>query len=250
MASRLLSVLTRRKFRCYDEYWRFLGGKSAGSLQEFISALTTNTTHFFRESGHFDVLRKAATEVARSRDLEREPLRIWCGASSTGQEPLSILMTLAELDPNLANRNVKFLATDVDLDALDKAARGRYALAELERVPPILQKKYFQSVDADGVELYQFDPVLLRKITYAQFNLMTKAMPFQHPFDFIFLRNVLIYFHPDIVRELLGRLGNSTRPGGMIFLGYSEAGYGREIGFESESQSVFTIRSKDSRFAA
>ena len=159
---------------------------------------------------------------------------------STGQEPYSILMTLLESVPKLDISQVKILATDIDVAVLDRAASGIYHLRDIEKIPPIYRQKYFERIASTaGDESVRFKGSYGRAITFAPFNLITPSYGFAHKFDFVFCRNVLIYFDHDMVLQILENLRKSTSIGGYLFLGHSEAGSMRSPHVDNVATAVY-----------
>lgn len=183
----------------------------AGERMELVWAMTTNVTQFFREAHHFETLRAlAASHAGRAT-----PLRIWSAACSTGQEPYSIAMTLAEA--GLRTPAARILATDIDRKSLARAAEGRFAAAALEGLDPGLRRRYFVS-DGSGEQVV--DPIR-QMIAFRPLNL-NGSWPFQTRFDAIFCRNVAIYFDAATQVTLWSRLIDRLVPGGWLFVGHSE----------------------------
>lgn len=185
----------------------------------FITSMTTNTTHFFRERQHFDYIKKSAKDIVGAKS--RTPLRVWCAASSTGEEPYSIAITFAELMKQY-NFDFKLLATDVDPVVLNIAKQGIYGPKQVEQLPSEILQNYFLPKDTAQGTQYQVRPALREKVKFGQFNLMLNY-PFKDSFDLIFCRNVLIYFEKDTVTNVVGKLVDVLSAGGLLFLGHSEA---------------------------
>lgn len=226
MASRLLPLLRARGFTKYKEYSHYLANEaSSQELQEFVSQLTTNTTQFFRESEHFEFLKKHLDSVlvAKKKQGSHE-LRVWCAAASAGQEPYTIAMVINEALPANENWSVKFLATDIDTDVLKKAAAGVYSEAEAKTAPSLILQKYFTKANVDGEVKYKINNPIRSNIRFAQLNLIETPYPFQHKFDIIFCRNVLIYFDQPTSAKVVENLQANLSDHGYIFLGHSEAG--------------------------
>lgn len=239
MASRLNPILRDRGLSDYREFFQLISGNNKKAIDEFIEAMTTNTTYFFREPQHFDLL----TKLVAAR-LKEDPyygrgsdeIRMWCSASSTGQEPYTILMTLLEtfsksIGPQLLPQystipdiNLKFLATDIDREVLTKASMGKYSDKEIEGISEPLLQKYFTSQSVLDESFFIVKKELRNLIKFAQFNLLDEPYPFKYPFDYIFCRNVLIYFDAETTRKVVDRLALALRPGGILFLGHSESG--------------------------
>lgn len=133
MASRLISVLKERGLANYREYARVLNDKNPDDIKELVECLTTNKTEFYREPKHFDLLiRELPRILEENKTAGRREIRIWCAAASTGQEPYTIAITLTESIANLAAWNIKFLASDIDTQVLEKASSGNYIPREYE----------------------------------------------------------------------------------------------------------------------
>lgn len=224
MAARLVSVLSARNLGTYSQYARVLEREEPDDLREFTENLTTNKTEFFRESRHFEIMTQELPRILSENAASgRRELRVWCAAASTGQEPYTIAMTLLESVPDIAQWSLKFLATDIDTQVLKKAASGIYTERELDGLSPEQLETYFQHAN-DGSASRRANVKLRGMISFAQFNLMTDPFPFEHRFDIVFCRNVLIYFDRDTSSSVIKRLAGAIRPGGILFLGHTETG--------------------------
>lgn len=222
MASRLASILKARAFNGYKKYYEYLASGAPGAMNEFICALTTNTTQFFREPVHFEVLKRKLVEIIEyKKKRHTHEIRIWCSAASTGQEVYTMMMVIQDQIKNLGKWNICFLATDIDHDVLERAASGIYQATEMNGIPEQYRSQFFNRLQ-DGS--YQFKSEFREGIRFAQFNLLTEKYPFQYPFDVIFCRNVLIYFDRPTAEGVIERLARALRPGGFLFLGHSETG--------------------------
>lgn len=235
MATRLNSVLSDFKIDKYKDFVKEIRKGNEKAKEAFILAMTTNTTEFFRESGHFDVLRQnLKTWISQKRKKHDLEFRIWCAASSSGQEVYSLLITLFEtLGEDIFKIKIKFLATDIDIAALTKASTGIYTAAEVKNLSPIQLQGFFNRVLNKDEELYQVRREYIDLVRFARFNLIQPSYPFQHKFDLIFCRNVLIYFDSFTTATVVKKLGDSLRVGGHLFIGHSEAGAMRLNGFSS-----------------
>jgi chemotaxis protein methyltransferase CheR len=238
MSCRLNPILRRRGLHTYSEYEKVLDKGDSLVIGEFISAMTTHTTHFFREPSHFTLLPKLLPDLIKARSMaSKGPLRVWCAAASSGQEPYTILMTLLEAQPKLAPDALRFLATDIDRAGLIRAADGSYSRSEVTKLPGALQKKYFYQTESPNdlavKEEYR------RLITFAEFNLMMDSYPFQHKFDIIFCRNVLIYFSHEDSAEVCRKLALALEAGGLIFLAHAEVALIRQLKLNQIAPAVF-----------
>jgi chemotaxis protein methyltransferase CheR len=187
----------------------------------FCNALTTNLTSFFRESHHFDYLRDQFLVPRRDAGQRGDRIRIWSSACSSGEEPYSIAMVVAETIPDWQRWDIKILATDLDSDILARAERGSYNADRVKGMDPKRMSRFFTEV-RDGTEAaYQIVPELANLITFKQINLM-HDLPMPGPLDVIFCRNVVIYFDKDTQRGLFSRISKLQRPGDLLMLGHSE----------------------------
>jgi chemotaxis protein methyltransferase CheR len=216
--SRRLRALSLSSFAAYR---RLLESGDGTELVAFCNALTTNLTSFFRESHHFDYLRAAflAPRLAAARRSER--IRIWSSACSSGEEPYSIAMTVAETIPDWQKWDIKILATDLDSDILARAQRGIYNAERVKGLDPKRLGRFFTESLQGTERSYQVAPELAQLITFKQINLM-HDLPMSGPLNAIFCRNVVIYFDKETQRGLFARMAKLQRPDDLLFLGHSE----------------------------
>ena len=184
-----------------------------GEWQAFTNALTTNLTSFFREPHHFPVL----AEHARSR----ASLSVWCSASSTGEEPYSIAMTLCDAYGSLTPP-VSITATDIDTDVLDSAAQGIYPEERVRSLPSAQLRTYFLKGKGSQAGLVRMRPELRKLIDFRPLNLLGPDWSLKPPFDIIFCRNVMIYFDKPAQRQILSRFVQLMKPDALLFAGHSE----------------------------
>jgi len=182
--------------------------------ESFTNALTTNLTSFFREAHHFPIL---AEHVRGSRD----PIQIWCSASSTGEEPYSIAMTLCETF-NTLTPNAHIIATDIDTNVLNTAANGVYPIERLDKMSPERARRFFLRGKGKQEGYARVRPELREMITFRQLNLLSNDWPVTGPFDAIFCRNVMIYFDKPTQGKILERFAPLMKPDGLLFAGHSE----------------------------
>ncbi|WP_430910827.1 CheR family methyltransferase [Methylobacterium sp. sgz302541] len=183
-----------------------------------VEAMTTNETFFFRDRVPFDLFRDVLLPQAIQRKAAQRRLRIWCAASSTGQEPYSLAMLVQEAAPRLSGWQVEIVATDLSTEVLEKAKLGLYSHFEAQRGLPVqLLLKYFAQVG----EQWQISPAIRQMVGYRQLNLL-HGFEALGAFDIIFCRNVLIYFDAPTKADILGRLAASLQPGGALLLGAAE----------------------------
>ncbi|NVM74614.1 chemotaxis protein methyltransferase CheR [Duganella sp. SG902] len=201
-----------------DSFSKYLDDLEAGRLGEewesFTNALTTNLTSFFREAHHFPLL-------AEHIKGKREPLTIWCSASSTGEEPYSIAMTVCEAF-NTLTPNCQIIATDIDTNVLAHAANGVYTMDRLDKMLPERQRRFFLKGKGDREGMARVRPELRNMITFKQLNLLADSWPISGQFDAIFCRNVMIYFDKATQRKILSRFVPLMKPDALLFAGHSE----------------------------
>ena len=190
------------------------GATADAEWQEFINCLTTNLTSFFREDHHFTAL----VDDLRARSGPG-PVRIWCSAASTGEEPYSIAMTVTEaLGPN---HGARLVASDIDTNVLTTATAGVYPLEARGLSPERLRQHFLRGKGAQS-GLIRVRPELARMIEFRALNLMDARWSLGDPFDIVFCRNVMIYFDAPTQRKVLEQIHRATRPGGLLYVGHSE----------------------------
>jgi chemotaxis protein methyltransferase CheR len=189
--------------------------RDPGEREAFVNALTTNLTAFFREPHHFELLRARGEQ---HRGTQQRPLRVWCSACSTGEEAWSIAMTLSDV-----HCPAEVLATDIDTDALDRAAAGVYPLERTSALPTErLRAHWLRGVGANE-GFASVRPHLRSMVKFAQVNLLSAPWPAMESFDVIFCRNVVIYFDRESQRQLLQRFATLLRPQGLLVVGHAES---------------------------
>ncbi len=215
--SRLARRLRLLGISDFSEYLDYLE-RTPHEQEEFINALTTNLTAFFREPHHFSIL---ASYVKKHTEISPR-LRIWCAASSTGEEPYSIAMTLVEAygryDPP-----VEIIASDIDSNVLAEASRGIYALSRLESLSLSQKKQFFLRGKGSNEGKAKVNDSLRRLIQFKKINLLEKQWPLEGKFDVIFCRNVMIYFDKPTQIALLERMVRLLKPDGLYIAGHSES---------------------------
>mgnify|MGYP001013569799 FL=1 len=210
--------------RRFDDYCRLLetGGEDNPELGEFVNALTTNLTSFFREQHHFEFLgRELLPALMRERSLSARRIRIWSAGCSTGEEPYSIAMVVRETLPSVG-WDAKILATDLDSNVLATAQRGVYDEARIKDLPEARARRWFQKGRGTQSGQVRVAPDLQDMIVFRRLNLMLD-WPMSGPFDVIFCRNVVIYFDKPTQRTLFERFADLLTERGHLFVGHSES---------------------------
>lgn len=206
----------------FDEYAKFVSSEQGlAERREMISALTTNVSHFFREPHHFDMLRDQALPILRERARNGGRVRIWSAGCSSGQEPYSIAMTLLEHAPEMAQKDVLILASDIDPQILAKAKAGAYSEQQIGGIPEAYLKKYMHKSGSDFDVKYEVDPALKKLVRFRELNLL-RDWPMSGGFDVVFCRNVVIYFDAPTQASLWPRFHKMLGKDAWFFLGHSE----------------------------
>lgn len=213
-------------FRSFHEYYKFVESDTSGQeLCTLLDAISTNTTHLFREAGHFDFLRTLLHQWVEDGHWRaaNKGLRIWSSACSSGDEPYSIAMTVREALAGRAAIDVKILATDISTRMLARASAGRFDPIRVGKVPAQMRSKYFQPVKTPEGAMLEVVPEIRRMITFTRFNLMEPTFPFRHGFNVIFCRNVMIYFDRPTIQSLVMKFSRHLRPDGHLLIGHAES---------------------------
>jgi chemotaxis protein methyltransferase CheR len=214
--SRLARRLRALGLATFAEYLSLLETGDPQEWETFVNSLTTNLTSFFREAHHFDILRKHL-QAAHHR-----PLRIWCSAASTGEEPYSLAITACETFDTLSP-SVEILASDIDTNVLATAQRGVYPMERVERLSAERLQRFFLKGSGAQVGYARVRPELQRLITFTRINLLDPRWPVRESLDVIFCRNVMIYFDKPTQEAVINKLCRNLVPGGYLFVGHSES---------------------------
>ncbi len=234
--SRRLRACRMGDFSSYLKYLESPEGKS--ELVQFINALTTNLTAFFREPHHFDYMAKTVLPEAMRRHAGDHRIRFWSAGCSTGEEPYSIAITLLEEMASLKNWDTKILATDLDSNVVETARLGRYNTQRIEGLSRTRASKWFHPVAGGSGDQVQVATALQDLITFKQLNLM-QEWPMKGKFDLIFCRNVVIYFDKPTQRKLFDRYADALVTGGYLFIGHSENMHNLSNRFELVGQTIY-----------
>ena len=239
VVSRLSKIVRGLSLPGFDAYIDFLEMRGRPEDdQDFVNALTTNLTRFFREDHHFDhLVSHVAALIARPRRMTKggKPrLRIWSAGCSTGQEPYTIALSLLAAFPELKRWDFRILATDIDSNVVGKAARGIYPSTELNGLSA-QRAALFEMVETGEIRIPRAAHEL---VTFKLLNLI-EAWPVSGPFDAIFCRNVAIYFDKTTQGMLFDRLGQVLAPDGFLYIGHSENLQAVSKGFKLVGKTVY-----------
>ena len=213
--SRLARRLRATGLTSFAAYLDTLDREEIGQEWEaFTNALTTNLTSFFREVHHFPILAEHIKKV-------KAPIDVWCSASSTGEEPYSIAITLCEVFGTLTPP-ARIIATDIDTNVLNAGANGVYAIDRLDKMAPERARRFFLRGKGEQDGLVRVRAELREMVTFKQLNLLADEWPISGSFDAIFCRNVMIYFDKSTQGKILSRFAPLMKPDGLLFAGHSE----------------------------
>lgn len=232
VSGRLAKRLRERQLANYGDYFKLLSsGQEPNEIQMAVDLLTTNETYFFRESKHFDFLRQnILTQHKRG-----QPFRVWSAASSSGQEPYTIAMVLADC---LGEQPWEVLASDISTRVLERARTGHYPLEQARHIPKNYLNKYCLKGVGAQEGTFLVDRSLRSKVNFIQVNL-NATLPKLGEFDLVFLRNVMIYFDEDTKRQVVRRIMGQLKSGGHLIIGHSESLNGIVNDLKSLMPSVY-----------
>jgi chemotaxis protein methyltransferase CheR len=233
--SRLARRLRETRLRTFGEYLALLERGDKAEWEKFVNSLTTNLTSCFREPHHFPIL------AEHLKKLQGRPsIKIWCCASSTGEEPYSIAMTVVEAF-NSFNVPVSIVASDLDTSVLATAAKGVYTRDRVERLSPDRLNRFFLKGGPGQEGTYAVRPELRRLVTFQRINLLEPNWSVRGPLDALFCRNVMIYFDNPTQYKILKRFAPLMDAGGLLFAGHSESFLHAADVFRSQGKTVYEL---------
>ncbi|MDX2110022.1 MAG: protein-glutamate O-methyltransferase [Verrucomicrobiota bacterium] len=215
-------ALALPSIEAYCEMLRAPGGEH--EIMNLIDVISTNHTYFFREPAHFTylvekVLPKLTQDPARQKERN---LRVWSAACSSGEEPYTLAVVLADYFASQPQWKWEIVATDISQPVLARAREGEYTSQAVRNVPQASLNRYFTSEKNGGARSYRVKDELAKRITFKRLNLLGQSYSAKRSFDVIFCRNVMIYFDQPTQQELVTRLASLLGPGGYFFIGHSE----------------------------
>lgn len=240
--SRLRKWLGEFRLNNYKELYEKIANDNSGQmLILLINAITTNVTSFFREENQWIYLQEHLQELI---DIKNKRIRIWSAACSSGQEPYTIIMFLKEHLPNFHQWDVKILATDISEDILEKAIKGIYTHKEVTGMPRNMLVKYFNTIeDKRGEEQFIVKDAIKEYITFRAFNLVTGNFSmFRNKFDFIFCRNVMIYFDKPTQNKLLDNYSKILHKNSRLLIGHSESIQQKDDTYKMVIPSIYKLK--------
>lgn len=235
LEGRLNSYFLQNGYNSYAEYISILKTESTGKeLTNLLNRVTTNHTYFMREIEHFEFLSRKVLPELEARVRNRE-IRVWCAASSTGEEPYTLAMVLHDhFGRKTPGWDKSMLATDISQRVLEHAKQGIYTEESIEKIPESWRRRYFTP---EGPGMVRVVPEIRSQVIYRTFNLM-EPIKFKGKFHVIFCRNVMIYFDAPTKAALAERMHDALYPGGYLFVGQTES-VAKSARFEYVMPSVY-----------
>ena len=230
--SRLARRLRTLGYSTFEQYLKHLESNDEAEWEIFVNSLTTNLTSFFREAHHFDIL------IRHLRELKHRPVRIWCSAASTGEEPYTLAMTACEAFDTLTPP-VAIIASDIDTNVLATAQKGVYPVERVEKLSADRLRRFFLKGSGEQAGYVRVRPELQKLLSFTRINLLDARLPLQGPFDVMFCRNVMIYFDKPTQYAILKKFAPLLRDDGLLFAGHSESFLHAADVFRSLGRTVY-----------
>lgn len=237
--SRLVRRLRALGLTAFREYIEYVSSPSGDSeMADFMNAVTTNLTKFFREPHHFDHLRDHVLKPLAMKPPAGRRIRLWSAGCSSGMECYSMAMSAAEALNSFDAWDLRILATDIDSNMLERGRQGIYRKEDVEAVPREYQKKYLVRHGGPGSESVEVIERLRKIAAFKHLNFIER-WPVKGPFDAIFCRNVVIYFDKATQRPLFDQFADVLAPGGWLYIGHSENLHGISDRFELQGKTIY-----------
>lgn len=233
--SRIVRRLRDLGLESFDSYFDYIN-RHPTEFPNFINALTTNLTSFFREKHHFDFIRN--TIIPQRKATGDKRLSVWSAGCSEGHEPYSLAITFKEEIEDIANWNIKILASDIDSNMLRDAQEGEYMAERVAKLPKEQIHRWFYRGTGARIGKVKIKPELKEFIQFRQINLIAN-WPINTPLDIVFYRNVMIYFDAQTQKRLLERMAEKVKPGGYLFIGHSETIRNDTKAFRLVGQTIY-----------
>jgi chemotaxis protein methyltransferase CheR len=235
VAARLWKRARALGFHSAEDYFDAVQRDTGGDLQvDILDALTTNYTSFFREPAHFDFLRDKIIPVLR----RRSQFTIWTAASSSGEEPYSIAVTLVEALGDAAFRQARVRASDISTKVLRSAEAGIYAEEKFRNLSTDWRSRYLLRGKGEQAGNFRFRAEIRKMMQFERINLM-EPLPAEGPFPLIFLRNIMIYFDRPTQEKVVAAMSAKLEPGGYLFIGHSESLNGIQHSLEHVQVAIY-----------
>lgn len=238
--ARLSKRLRALGLKTYGEYCQFLKTKQGEEeLGDLIDAMSTNHTFFFRERQHFDFLRDVVLPNNAPREGASPSVHIWSAACSSGEEPYSLALLLADYYAGKPAAKWTIDCTDISTKILKKAQEAIFPGERLKDVPPAMVEKYFQKGMGEWEGHYRVRDDVKKHLTFQRLNLLGARYPFKEPYDVIVCRNVMIYFDKKTQEELVNKFWPLLKPGGYLFIGHAESLTGTQHQYKMIKPAIY-----------
>ena len=243
----LLESRLRRRLRAlgmkdFEQYCDHLLSSSEGlnEIIPMVDEITTNKTDFFREPFHFDYLTSQALPVLMAAGAgTHRNLRVWSAACSSGEEPYTLAMVLADFSERQFGFHFDILGSDICTEVLDQARRAVYAEDRMEPIPFLMRGKYLRRSKDRRAKVVRIAPHLRTQVRFVRLNFLDRDYPLDEPMDVVFCRNVLIYFSRENQEAVCSRICRYLRPGGYLFIGHSETLQGMNLPLKAVAPTVY-----------
>ncbi len=235
---RLSKRIRKGGFGSFDAFCDALDAGDEEQQDFMINAITTNLTSFFRENHHFEYLSDTVIPELMKQKRQHKRIRIWSAGCSTGEEPYSIAITLRESIANIDDWDIKILATDLDANVVAHGKAGIYRKDRIDGLDEQRVKRWFRQGKGEQSDMVKVSPQLQQMITFKRLNLLHQ-WPMKGQFDFMFCRNVVIYFDKDTQRVLFDRYADILAPQTHLFIGHSETLYKVSDRFDSLGKTIY-----------
>jgi len=242
LQARLTKRLHQLRCESFSQYYRYIENDPTGEeLTLMLNAVSTNLTRFFREEEHFHLLDTMLLPelIVKKRKIGDLRLRAWSAGCSSGEEAYSIAITILNRIETPFIWDIKILGTDISTEILKKASEGIYEKEKVDGIPEEQLHTYFLRGTGPYRDYYKVKPILQRIVTFQRLNLIDDHYPFKGRFDFIFCRNVMIYFDKNTQEEIVDRFYNCLEWGGYLFIGHSESLIGKKTSFKYIMPAVY-----------
>ena len=235
---RLENYMRSNGWKSYTEFMNAVDMDITGKLEkQLVNYLSTNHTYFMREAEHFTYLRQVVLPYLKKKEAGRKDLRIWCGASSSGEEPYTLAMINMDFfGLEHPQWDTTVLATDISTNVLKQAMKGIYTTEQVSPLPDNWKRRFFRKIL--NCEEYRVTDELKKEVLFRKFNLMD-PFPFRKKLHVVFLRNVMIYFDEPTKRQLVRKIYDALEPGGYLFIGQTETIERLSEGFQMVRPSIY-----------
>jgi chemotaxis protein methyltransferase CheR len=236
LQSRLMRRLRLYGFNEYQEYIDYLRDHYDDEIMDFINAITTNKTEFFRENQHFEYLKDIVFPELEKKNIRK--LRIWSAGCSTGEEPYTLAMTVSEYFSDRI-KDIKILATDIDTQVLEKGCSGIYTAEQVAGIDRGILQRHFSIGTGDNKGKFKIKDATRKLIVFKRLNLLDPEYPMRGKMNIIFCRNVVIYFDKPTQKTLFERMYDYLEDDGYLFVGHSENLSGITMKFQHIGKTIY-----------